>query len=386
MLPHPWEDADMLSRSIVAFVVLLGCVSPVLGQLSEQLFITEVMWDSSHPGSNDLGEGGHANGDWFELFNASDMTIDMSGFQWDDDNRRSDPDGVTIFPDDFAIGPEETILIVREDDETLGFADGFRAAWNLPQELRIFGRDTFADGPEGFSGLGSGGDEINLYDASGTLIQSAVFGASTEGFTTAWGFDNGSFVDLGLSVDGENGAYTATSDGSNGRLLRDANGSLVRDNLGNTVVDPNSDYVPDALDIGSPGVVFGFGDVVVEDVITVCNLVALGERTEEDLDAALAAAGSLRGDVDLDGTVGFADFLIHASSFGQTSENGFAGGWQQGDFNCDGNVVFADFLLLASNFGLSGSDSLAAVPEPQSHTMFLAAAMLALGLRRKKSW
>lgn len=51
------------------------------------------------------------------------------------------------------------------------------------------------------------------------------------------------------------------------------------------------------------------------------------------------------GDIDLNGEVGFADFLILSSNFGQ------AGDREQGDLNGNGQIDFADFLLLSDNFG-----------------------------------
>ena len=49
------------------------------------------------------------------------------------------------------------------------------------------------------------------------------------------------------------------------------------------------------------------------------------------------------GDIDLSGTVDFADFLILSNNFGTESSHG--------DLNDDGIVNFADFLLLSSNYG-----------------------------------
>ena len=66
----------------------------------------------------------------------------------------------------------------------------------------------------------------------------------------------------------------------------------------------------------------------------------------------------LRGDTDFDGVVAFADFLRLSDAFG------LAGAvWGQGDFDGNGTVEFSDFLQLSGNFG-SGSDAVAAVPEP----------------------
>lgn len=53
-----------------------------------------------------------------------------------------------------------------------------------------------------------------------------------------------------------------------------------------------------------------------------------------------------RGDVDLDGKIGFADFLLLSANFGEQDA-----GWQDGDVDGDGIVGFADFLLLSAVFG-----------------------------------
>ena len=55
------------------------------------------------------------------------------------------------------------------------------------------------------------------------------------------------------------------------------------------------------------------------------------------------------GDLDGDGEVGFGDFLILSSNFGQDVQGGAA----DGDLDEDGSVQFADFLALSNNFGKS---------------------------------
>ena len=60
----------------------------------------------------------------------------------------------------------------------------------------------------------------------------------------------------------------------------------------------------------------------------------------------------LRSDLDRNGKVDFADFLILSGNFGKevTSE-------EEGDLNADNRVGFADFLILSSEFGKSGRTS-----------------------------
>ncbi len=84
------------------------------------------------------------------------------------------------------------------------------------------------------------------------------------------------------------------------------------------------------------------------------------------------------GDLDLDGTVAFADFLVLSSNFGSAG-----GGYADGDIDLDGTVAFADFLALSQNFGVSGVGA-QAVPEPSSLALVLCGAMT-LAWRRRRS-
>jgi hypothetical protein len=90
------------------------------------------------------------------------------------------------------------------------------------------------------------------------------------------------------------------------------------------------------------------------------------------------------GDVDLNGTVDFEDFLDLADDYGNT------GGWQSSDIDGDGSVNFEDFLKLAANYG-SGTlfDAPApaaqiATPEPATMTL-LAIGAVALAKRRRRA-
>lgn len=55
----------------------------------------------------------------------------------------------------------------------------------------------------------------------------------------------------------------------------------------------------------------------------------------------------LPGDIDLDGSVDFNDFLDFSSNFGLQNAT-----WDDGDFDGDGLVGFNDFLLLSNYFGV----------------------------------
>ncbi len=101
---------------------------------------------------------------------------------------------------------------------------------------------------------------------------------------------------------------------------------------------------------------------------------ALTESELADVDAYIdskwlgisscAPINELLGDLDGDGSVAFADFLVMSSNFGSADSE-----YADGDVDCDGSVQFADFLTLSSNFGRSlatPTASAASIPEPSS--------------------
>ena len=88
----------------------------------------------------------------------------------------------------------------------------------------------------------------------------------------------------------------------------------------------------------------------------------------------------VNGDVDLNGDVSFADFLVLSSNFGQAAT--VSANWQSGDHDCDGNVDFTDFLLMSANFGQSAEA--ASVPEPSSKMIALSLLLLLPTLQRRR--
>ena len=85
------------------------------------------------------------------------------------------------------------------------------------------------------------------------------------------------------------------------------------------------------------------------------------------------------GDLDENGVVDFADFLIISVNFGQAVDSHF-----DGDVNCDGIVDFGDFLTLSSNFGQPAGDT-AAAHVPESTGMAALMPWIAFGILRRKS-
>ena len=102
----------------------------------------------------------------------------------------------------------------------------------------------------------------------------------------------------------------------------------------------------------------------------------------EDLGAFFLELQTGRADFDLNGEVGFSDFLILSRGFGQ------AGTYSSGDANCDGAVAFADFLTLSRQFGYTWSATTEArsVPEPNSGLYGVLAVAIWWSRRRRREY
>ena len=87
--------------------------------------------------------------------------------------------------------------------------------------------------------------------------------------------------------------------------------------------------------------------------------------TLDDLTVLLSSAGTHAGDLDLDGEVGFQDFLTLSRNFGMVAT------WSGGDLTGDGMVTFGDFLVLSDSFGMGSSVGAQSVPEPSAIGLFL---------------
>ncbi len=105
--------------------------------------------------------------------------------------------------------------------------------------------------------------------------------------------------------------------------------------------------------------------------------------TEDGQEAlVLTTYNALDGDIDGDGSVAFADFLVLSNNFGQD------GLWTDGDTD-DAQVGFSDFLALSGNFGMTATEAMnpsaaAAVPEPSAGLLCSLFAIAALTFRRRR--
>lgn len=160
------------------------------------LIISEVApWSS---GNSSVGA------DWFEVTNTGANAIDITGWKVDDDSasfaNASALAGVTN------IAPGQSVVFVDGDANTITAFIDLWFGGTAPAGLAI--------GTYGGPGLGTGGDAINLFDATGSLITGVTFGSSpsTSPFST---FDNalGNPSVANLSTVGSNGAFSVIDAG-----------------------------------------------------------------------------------------------------------------------------------------------------------------------------
>jgi len=149
--------------------------------------------------------------DWFELTNISPNTIDITGWKVDDDSNSAASaivlNGVT------SIAPGESVIFLESSASNPAgtVVASFKSAWfgsNVPSGLQV---GTYQGSG---IGLGTGGDALNIFNASGVLQTKVTFGASPgsapfKTFDNTVGLNN-TAVSL-LSAVGVHGAFVAAS-------------------------------------------------------------------------------------------------------------------------------------------------------------------------------
>ncbi len=149
--------------------------------------------------------------DWFEITNVSDAAVNIGGWRVDDDSNSFGSsvalNGVT------SIAAGESVVFLNST--SAGAVQAFVDNWFggvAPAGVKF--------GTYSGSGIGlsTGGDAVNLFDASGTVMANVTFGASTTPPALAT-FDNAEGLNnvllTNLAVAGTNGAFTiANSEGN----------------------------------------------------------------------------------------------------------------------------------------------------------------------------
>ena len=183
-----------LLKSIATATLAAACAVSA----SAQVRITEVApWGS---GNSTLAA------DWFEVTNFGSGTVNISGWKMDD-NSNAFANSVALVGVT-AIAPGESVIFVESATDK---SAQFKTLWfgaAAPAGLQI-GRYSGTG-----VGLGTGGDAVNLFNASGVLQASVSFGASPSGpsfptFDNAVGANN--LTLSALSIIGTNGAFVAAN-------------------------------------------------------------------------------------------------------------------------------------------------------------------------------
>jgi hypothetical protein len=207
------------SRLLRLAMLLFTAGAVTLGTAHAGLFISEVM--------SSEGAGQTYAADWFEFTNGTPVTLSLFGWKVDDDSNSfslaAPLAGVS------SLAPGQSVVFVEGTSTT---APNFVNSW--------FG----GSAPAGFligsytgSGIGFGanGDQINLFDNSGTRVANVLFGTATAGrsFDNAAGL-NGTIATL--SSVGTNGAFAApapsTEIGSPGAIPEPAAAASLLAGLG----------------------------------------------------------------------------------------------------------------------------------------------------------
>lgn len=128
-------------KTTIALVVAAGMAAIA----SADIRITEWMYSAD-------------DGEFIEFTNVGNVAIDMTGWSFDDDSRTA---GTVSLSDFGIVAPGESVILSENPAAT------FATAWSLDSSVKIIGGNA--------ANLGRN-DEINLYNASSTLVDRLTFG------------------------------------------------------------------------------------------------------------------------------------------------------------------------------------------------------------------
>ncbi len=165
-----------------------------------KLYITEVApWSSSNS---------PVGADWFEITNTKATAVNIAGWKMDDNS--GSPAAAVALNGISSIAPGESVIFI-ETANPATLTTSFLQTWfgaNPPAGLQI-GSYTGSG-----VGLSTGSDAVNLYNSTGTLQASVLFGASSTGIFRT--FDNAAKLNnttiSQLSAVAVNGAFIAFND------------------------------------------------------------------------------------------------------------------------------------------------------------------------------
>ena len=289
------------------------------------------------------------------------------------------PDGTVNSPDEFALLKFDGVF---GNDEMQAPADiPIAKAWAV-LTTGDTSTNAITEGPWSAHAMLRPWDTESLHssfgDVNGLQVDDADIGAaldSLEGFVVGsevW-FDVTDYLEGVRGGAEDNGIAILTTGTDDGWQIH-THGSLEE------TARPRLVVMSADLGGGSQIVADCSGDGVVDAADLACVHTTndpLGNRN-----AVLNALGTLPGDLDGDGEVAFADFLVLSGNFGLDNET--APAYTSGNIDMVEGVQFADFLILSGNFGETIGET-ASVPEPSARLLSIGGLLVVGILRRRKA-
>jgi predicted extracellular nuclease len=180
------------------FALATVAMLSLFGSAQADIVISEVYAAGS-------GNGTYAS-DWFELTNLGASSVDLTGWKMDDSTGDGGSAAAAVnLLGVTSIAAGQSIIFMESNDIVFASKiEAFNQAWvGQPTSSFVFGRYSGSG-----VGLGTGGDSVNIFNASNVRQANVSFGASVTGVT----FDNtaglNGFIST-LSSLGVNGAFTS---------------------------------------------------------------------------------------------------------------------------------------------------------------------------------
>ncbi len=328
---------------------------------------------------------GGANGEFVEFTNVGNAPVDMTGWSYDDDSRTPGSQNVSGFG---TVQPGESVILTETNAST------FRTAWNLCSGIKVIGGST--------NNLGRD-DEINLYDASGTLVDRLTYGDDVKypgtirtnnisGYVTAAGLGANMISQWKLSATGDaEGSYKSSGNdvGSPGKSTRAtvaynpcSGGTSLAPTIsvnvssttnfidGGATASPASPFTVSGVisDPTDPATIYGIDFLIGDDITPVGNLVVTATSSNTTVvpsaNVVLSGAGSVRNLKISPVGVGYSSIKISVSDGVNTatftinyaasaaSDNPAVTRWHTGMSDA------SDAVSLDDNYYISGDDEL----------------------------
>jgi len=154
----------------IKFLSIITLIALSINVMNAQIKITEVMSSSGTGGTND----------WIELTNLGTAEVNITGWKMDDSSYAIA--NAVAFVGVTSIPAGKSIILLETDNPSTDIPT-FKTFWGSSLDAVSVG--SYPSSGKGV-GLGSGGDGVIIFDASGTEIQRVTVPAATAGSTFTW--------------------------------------------------------------------------------------------------------------------------------------------------------------------------------------------------------